>query len=1107
MKKLALLFALTCIPILGHGQGFNYQNSAQGPSGAPIGGATITVCTSAGTGYPCTPLATIYGADTPAGVDPTLVDTKANPFTTDGQGNYAFSVAPGTYVITITKTGATPLLQQLTIPCVVGSDPLIDCGGGGSGTSDNIWDSTKDYVTNDLVTYGGNPYIALGSSTNKIPNYNPTYWRQLSPNDFYSVTNYGARTYASGSMYGTTCTITASSSTATVGSASGLQKGDGFACFGAGAANAVSTPAAPTVTPVVAAGPLGSGLVSNASGGLTSYTYKIVGFKKGGGYTVASAAGSTSTGAATLGSHALTFTGTATRSGTLNTYTTTTPHGVPTLAWGQVTGTSEASADHSFDGWGITWTGTTGSTITMNFAMDSNVDANVPTSATGGTAYFFFGNHITWTWDSNVEIYAIYKFDGANYNFLGMSLPKGAGSATAYNAFFDDWGATISGNWLRPAWVPATAPVSATADTLVTTITAISGNTLTLADAATTSVTSALASFDNEPAILATVNAAIAGGGIAYIPCAAFGSYYATATYLTLPQTTSILQCGGIYAGNTISRAASTHWTSGYLSSGIGHTQFGVAPGAIINCGMSPCVLDNNADSSHFAGLYLWAGSATNNALLELGDETQSTIWENMQYLTGSSNADNLGKSFVARSYSPNFFDNKMDTVSFVGGPEQNRGQTTASQVMCLSNSNHCGSMDVYNSFWNRRGFSCISCITHWNFYGHNHLQGPITPAVTAANQGTGLGDSVIQSFIIDSEQSPTFANASYGPFLGTITIDNSPAIVNIPTVTGFPVTQLIPIGQQNFLGQNVNTSQDCSIPILGIPTYAKTNQLYCAQRNTMVFPSSTSLLWPLAMPTGIAKALVAGGSVADGTYYYAHTIVDNNSRESGLSLADVVSATTGAGNNTVRLTWSASTGAKCYNVYRSTLPTSDFSIIAGGSCVAALTVDDTSASTTGTPAPGASSAAAVGISKTDVTAPLFILYGTPSAGISYKGTLTPSTFSANRTFTFPDASGTVSLLSAASCGTTTTCANTDYSSSARIVRGTVVLSSGTPSTAVITGISPAFTSTTSFNCVLTNMSDATNNLLSVANTSTSSITITGPATNTDTISYICTGN
>ena len=93
------------------------------------------------------------------------------------------------------------------------------------------------------------------------------------------------------------------------------------------------------------------------------------------------------------------------------------------------------------------------------------------------------------------------------------------------------------------------------------------------------------------------------------------------------------------------------------------------------------------------------------------------------------------------------------------------------------------------------------------------------------------------------------------------------------------------------------------------------------------------------------------------------------------------------------------------------------------------------------------------------------------------------------------------------SCGTTSSCAATAIATTARIVYGSAPLVSGTPSTVTITGISPAFSSSSSYVCSATDVTAATSNLLSVANVSGSSFTITGPATNTNTINYICVGN
>jgi hypothetical protein len=88
-------------------------------------------------------------------------------------------------------------------------------------------------------------------------------------------------------------------------------------------------------------------------------------------------------------------------------------------------------------------------------------------------------------------------------------------------------------------------------------------------------------------------------------------------------------------------------------------------------------------------------------------------------------------------------------------------------------------------------------------------------------------------------------------------------------------------------------------------------------------------------------------------------------------------------------------------------------------------------------------------------------------------------------------------------CGPTVgnaTCANQTNGASVRTVSGIATLSSGS---AVISGISPAFTGTSTFACNTTDTTTASNASKAV-NTSTSSITITG--TSADTISWTCSG-
>lgn len=106
-------------------------------------------------------------------------------------------------------------------------------------------------------------------------------------------------------------------------------------------------------------------------------------------------------------------------------------------------------------------------------------------------------------------------------------------------------------------------------------------------------------------------------------------------------------------------------------------------------------------------------------------------------------------------------------------------------------------------------------------------------------------------------------------------------------------------------------------------------------------------------------------------------------------------------------------------------------------------------------------------------------------------------------TVTTPKQTG--ALPTAYFCGATsgsTTCANTATNGTARVFGGIATLSSNT---AVISGISPAFTSTSTFTCVANDLTTRANPV-QVANTSTSSITITNTTGASDVINYICVG-
>ena len=101
------------MPTLALPQGSRYDSTAQKNVQnfvAPIPGGLITVCTSAGTGIPCSPVATIYS-------DQGLTQQiTGSVITADSNGNFGFWAAPGTYTYSITATGVTGKLYTVTLP-------------------------------------------------------------------------------------------------------------------------------------------------------------------------------------------------------------------------------------------------------------------------------------------------------------------------------------------------------------------------------------------------------------------------------------------------------------------------------------------------------------------------------------------------------------------------------------------------------------------------------------------------------------------------------------------------------------------------------------------------------------------------------------------------------------------------------------------------------------------------------------------------------------------------------------------------------------------------------------------------------------------------------
>lgn len=136
------------------------------------------------------------------------------------------------------------------------------------------------------------------------------------------------------------------------------------------------------------------------------------------------------------------------------------------------------------------------------------------------------------------------------------------------------------------------------------------------------------------------------------------------------------------------------------------------------------------------------------------------------------------------------------------------------------------------------------------------------------------------------------------------------------------------------------------------------------------------------------------------------------------------------------------------------------------------------------------------------------VVTGIPGSSLVMPGSVSGSTeikpqSAASGTTSLPTITGSLPL--AYFCGATSgdaTCANTDTAGTGRVFGGIATLASNS---AVISAISPAFTSTSTYTCVANDLTTRANPV-QVANTSASSITITNTTGASDVINYLCVG-
>ena len=387
--------------------------------------------------------------------------------------------------------GPNPYYDLTRFGLYTGTGGLITCSATASSTTVNCPGGIGDFAVGQGIEI---PQTGIASSFNAWGVTNITSYARSSnvATYAYSNTTFGA---------GQTVTITGLADATFNGTFTVLANDGDFGHFtvantGSNVGTTAGSGTATLTSPAVVVTPIG---ILN---GATKYDYKVVLRGYHGELSVASPAGETLTGAATLGVNSAAISS-ITRSGGLTTVTTSSAHNFQAGAAVNVTGTG----DNSFNGSFTIFSTPTSTTFTYQQSDATNRSGTV----SSGTASVVAKNTVQWNMQQYTVLQSIiYRSkNGGAYAIVGIT--EGMDSA------FVDWG--FSSTPPVAGYVPTTPPATATNGILASTITAINGTNLTLATAAINTAGSQTANHDNSPVVLAACAAMpSAGGGTLYIP-------------------------------------------------------------------------------------------------------------------------------------------------------------------------------------------------------------------------------------------------------------------------------------------------------------------------------------------------------------------------------------------------------------------------------------------------------------------------------------------------------------------------------------------------------------------------------------------------------------
>ncbi|HUL16951.1 MAG TPA: hypothetical protein VLV88_13215 [Terriglobales bacterium] len=915
-------------------QGSRKDDVVYNSRGVPLAGATVRVCTMPASGQPCTPLANIYS-------DSALTQAVANPTTTDGLGNYHFYAAPGRYMIEIsgpsittrqipdvllpadptsptftgnvsafslnlagnlTVNGNTSVIGNLASGTLNLADQSVTPGAANTGTVNLYTKSDKRlYYMDDTGTEIGPIASASGAQTNISNTFTAAQnvdadLHIKGPNPEIDLSRYGAY-YSTLPMPQTTGGIGSGGTTLTLASAQDFANGQGLVVYGAGPLPTISTPPTPTVTP--------TGILN----GTTTYSYQVIAEDYYGGLTAASAAGSTSVGAANLGVTQVTL-ASASRANGVNTYTSTVNHnlqsGIP-VAICQFTGGTgcPGSPNDTFNGIFVIASTPSGTTFTTDTA--STYPA---TTETSGTPY--------------AEVLACNKLSFSSYSGTGTlrywiyrSKNGGAyslaGVAQGLDPYFVDCGVSTP---TAPGYVPSTPPSSTQARYLSTTIVSGGGTTaLTLAASASTTVSGATVLHDNTPALLAASQAALNNGGATvYIGASSASPSITYYPFSSTFDSTTLTNTGG-YPLHIVVNAYLGINQSWILSPNIDidglpkqGSSFNYVPGGSIGGGAFPIFYIPRGGAFHLNRLQMNLTSAQQSAIYAdedtLGDGATGLI------------ADQLSVKGFAGSSRPIVLKGGYDFRFDSGVCDANNAQVlttpycvdlmTSSSAVTGSNAAQIpGRVDFDNFYFVGTGIHIFSIANNtsaastYNF-SNSLFEVAFTPFLKIDN--TNILDEVHFANVVGADSTGQgaampFVDSTNGGLRNISWEDGGLSSSTTPIVISSNITSADLTSVTNLV-----VKHSPSFNIGNVPWFNMDRTRVEANDEVISALNGGALIYRIPDPGAAPSVSVtSGGSVPLGTYNIAYSLVDASGRETKVSPS--ISATTTSGNQTIVVT------------------------------------------------------------------------------------------------------------------------------------------------------------------------------------------------------------